>query len=86
MSAPLAVKMRAFAVDHARGAELISAADRLDEAIKAIGGDVRSFMGAYARARRLFAECGGEPLISEASVKVGAALISFLQSNAKGLR
>ena len=65
----LSQKMRRLAdAGHDRAAELREKADAFDRVAKGFYGepqtvDVRSFMGAWARARRCWSECSGEPLI-----------------------
>lgn len=66
MATPLSEKMRALADSgHARAAELRAAADEFD-AKTAAGhslGSAKSMLGAWARARKLWCECTGEPLV-----------------------
>lgn len=63
----LAKKMRALAATgHPRAAELIEKADAFDKAINDSNTPVvtaRSVVGRWARARRVWSECSGEPLI-----------------------
>jgi hypothetical protein len=62
-------KMRALAANgHVRATELIAKADEFEKKAQGFCSDpqtcdVKSFMGAWARARRLWCECSGEPLI-----------------------
>lgn len=60
-------KMRALAVPgHPRRADLVAAADAFDQATNAAyagTGPVPKMVGAWARARRIYCECTGEPLI-----------------------
>lgn len=58
---PLGRQMRVLAVDHPRGEELRVAADALDTAVS--GTNMKKTLGAWARARRIYCECTGEPLI-----------------------
>ncbi|HQU12564.1 MAG TPA: hypothetical protein PLV07_13385 [Acidiphilium sp.] len=65
----LSDKMRALAeTGHPRGGELREKADAFDVAAKGFYSapqtvNVKSFMGAWARARRLWCDCTEEPLI-----------------------
>jgi hypothetical protein len=65
----LSDKMRALAeTGHPRGGELREKADAFDVAANGFWGEpqtvpVKSFLGAWARARRLWSECSGEPLV-----------------------
>lgn len=62
-------KMRRLADDgHARAAELREKADDLETKAEGYYSDTptveaKSFLGAWARARRCWSECSGEPLI-----------------------
>jgi hypothetical protein len=62
-------KMRALASKgHPRADELRAKADEFETKAKGFYAtpqacDVKSFMGAWARARKLFSDCSGEPLI-----------------------
>lgn len=62
-------KMRALADrGHPRAAELRAKADEFEAKTRGFHADpqtcdVKSFMGAWARARRLWSECSGESLI-----------------------
>lgn len=62
-------KMRALAAsDHARAAELVSLADEFEQNVKGFYSeprtcDLKKFLGSWARARRFWSECSGEPLI-----------------------
>lgn len=59
----LADRMRALADSgHARADELRQRADEF-EAVADYSKGARSLLGAWARARRLWCECTGEPLI-----------------------
>lgn len=63
---PLFEKMEALADrGHPRGDELRERAKALRAAAKgfANGGGVKPMLGAWARARRVWCECTGEPLI-----------------------
>lgn len=56
-----------LAAEHARGDEMRTAASALRDATAGYFAepqtvDVRRFMGAYARARRIWCECTGGPL------------------------
>lgn len=66
-SKPLAARMRALAdAGHPRAAELRERATDLDQAVKAASAaspEVRALLGAWARARRLWCETTGEPLV-----------------------
>lgn len=63
MATPLSEKMRAIADrGHARASELREMADKFDVACGASLRDAR-FLGAWARARKLWCECIGEPLV-----------------------
>lgn len=65
----LSIKMHALAdADHARGAELKSLACAFDQATAGYWAEpqtvsVAKFMGAFARARRLWCDITGEPLV-----------------------
>ena len=64
----LADKMRAAAPGHLRETELIEKADAFDAASDGFYAEpqtvpVKSFLGAWARARKLWSEVSGEPLI-----------------------
>jgi hypothetical protein len=60
----LSIKMRALAAQgHERAAELREKADAFDAATSADPFDARRMLGCWARARRLWSECSGEPLI-----------------------
>lgn len=65
----LSEKMHALAdKGHARADELRTKADAFDAATKGFYSDpqtvdVKKFMGAYARARRVWCEITGEPLV-----------------------
>lgn len=68
--AKLYEKMRALASSgHPRAAELIEKAADLEAGVNGYFGDVPptinapSFLGRYARARILWCECSGEPLV-----------------------
>ena len=69
MTDSLSDKMRALAASHPCGAELKANADEFDEKTKAhysAGANretAKRMLGAWARARRLWSECTGEPLI-----------------------
>lgn len=62
-------KMRALAGEgHAQAAELTDKADALEEATRGFYGepqtvDVKRFIGCWARARRLWCDVSGDPLI-----------------------
>ena len=62
-------KMRALAeAGHPRAAELREKADAFQSAAEGLYAepqtvDVKTFMGCWARARRLWSECSGDPLI-----------------------
>lgn len=62
-------KMRALAATgHPRSAELVEKADEFESKAKLFYSnpahcDVRSFIGAWARARKLWCEITGEPMI-----------------------
>jgi hypothetical protein len=62
-------KMRALAdTGHPKAGELREKADAFEAAAKGFYSDpqtvpVQKFMGAWARARRLYSECSGEPLV-----------------------
>lgn len=62
-------KMRRLADEgHERAEELRAKATEFDEKTAGYYGDpqtvsVKSFMGAFARARRLWCDCTGEPLV-----------------------
>lgn len=61
-------KMRALAESHPRGAELKEKADKLEAATTGFYSepqtvDVKRFIGSWARARRLWCDITGEPLI-----------------------
>lgn len=66
---PLAEKMRALAATgHPSAAELNEKADAFDAATQGYYGDPQTvtapkFLGCYARARRLWCDCSGEPLV-----------------------
>lgn len=68
-SCDLSEKMRMLAQDgHPKAAELIEKANAFDAAARGFYGDpqtvtIQSFMGAWARARKLWCECTGESLI-----------------------
>lgn len=65
----LSGRMHALAdAGHERAVELREKANAFDQATRGFYGepqtvDVKSFMGAFARARRLWCVCTGEPLI-----------------------
>ncbi len=65
----LSSRMHALAdAGHVRAAELREKADAFDQATSGFYGepqtvDVKTFTGAFARARRLWCDCTGEPLI-----------------------
>ena len=65
----LSIKMRALADrGHPRAVELREKADAFDKATAAMSDPnvenaVKPMMGAWARARRLWSECSGEPLV-----------------------
>lgn len=62
-------KMRDLADSgHPRAAELRAKADEFERKARGFYADpqtcdVKSFMGAWARARKLWSECSGEPLV-----------------------
>lgn len=61
-------KMVALSKTHARKDELLEKAEQFDVAAKGFYAEpqtvsVKSFMGAWARARRLYCECSGESLV-----------------------
>jgi hypothetical protein len=61
-------KMRALADDHVRGDELRAKADELETKATGYYSDpptveAKSFLGAWARARRLWCDCTGDSLI-----------------------
>lgn len=66
---PLAQKMHALADSgHDRAAELRDKADAFDAAARGYYSDppmvtAKSFLGAFARARRLWSDVSGEPLV-----------------------
>lgn len=66
---PLWEKMRRLADSgHARADELRERADKLEEAGRGFYAEpqmvhVKSFIGAWARARRVWSECSGEDLV-----------------------
>ncbi|OJU22715.1 MAG: hypothetical protein BGN95_03875 [Sphingomonas sp. 66-10] len=65
----LSDKMRSLAdLDHPRAVELREKAGAFDVAATGFYAEpqtvtVKSFLGAWARARRLWSECSGEPLL-----------------------
>lgn len=64
----LSDKMRTLATGHPRGSELIELADAFDQATAGFYGepqtvDVKTFVGRWARARRVYSEVTGEPLV-----------------------
>lgn len=65
----LANKMRELSASgHERAIELTDKADELDEVTKGFYSEpqtktVQQFMGAWARARKLWCDCAGEPLV-----------------------
>lgn len=64
----LSDKMRALAEHHPRGAELIAKAKAFDDAAAGFYAepqtvDVKKFMGCWARARRVYSDVSGDPLI-----------------------
>ena len=62
LSAPsLSDKMRTLAKDHPRAFELLDKASALEAAVAQ--SNAKQILGAWARARRLWCECTGEPLI-----------------------
>lgn len=67
MDTELGNKMRALAdTGHARRRELRMFAEAFDKAVEEHGGldgDPRKLLGAWARARRVYCQCTGEPLI-----------------------
>lgn len=61
---PLAAKMHALAdARHERAADLREKADAFEAASHAVPYDVKKMVGAWARARRCWSECSGEPLL-----------------------
>lgn len=60
---PLSRKMRDLALTHPRGAELLRLAQELDDVTSGIEFNPKKTVGAWARARRCWSECSGEPLI-----------------------
>lgn len=59
----LSLKMRALAdTGHERALELRAKADDFDAAASADPWDPKKMLGAWARARRLWCDCTGEPL------------------------
>mgnify|MGYP001598744132 CR=1 FL=1 len=60
---PLADQMRKLAVTHPRRDELEAAADNLDAAASASDTPIPKLLGAWAKARRLWCEISGEPLV-----------------------
>ncbi len=64
----LVKKMRALASTHNRAQELTEKASALEEATAGFFGEpqtktVKQFLGSWARARMLWCDCTGEPLI-----------------------
>ena len=64
----LSDEMRTLARGHPRSADLIEKADAFDKAATGFYSnpqtvDVMAFLGAWARARRLFSDITGKPLI-----------------------
>ena len=61
---PLSTVMRALADDgHPRADELRQRADEFDAKV---GGETRSMLGAWARAKKLWAECTGNDVLTSA--------------------
>ena len=80
----LADKMREKAKGHPRSAELMATALALDEAVNAAYGvdgppkdAFKKFIGAWARARLLWRDVTGEPLIEEGRLEVGVRLLTL---------
>ncbi len=69
MSSALFVNMRDLAAaGHPRADELRAKADEFEEAVSGFYAQpqtvsARSFCGAWARARKLYSECSGKPLV-----------------------
>ncbi len=68
LQAPLHERMRKLAPVHPRGAELTAAADTLEKALAPADEadterNIKRMLGCWARARRLWHECTGEPLV-----------------------
>lgn len=69
MQTPLGAKMARLAAEgHERAADLREKADAFEAAASGYYGDpqtvgVKTFLGCYARARTLWCECSGEPLV-----------------------
>lgn len=61
--ADLAERMRKLAETHPRKDELIATADALDAATVATPPVVPNIVAAWARARKLWCDCTGEPLL-----------------------
>lgn len=58
---PLSTKMKNLARSgHPRSAELLEAANQLESCVD---GPTRVLLGAWAKARRIWSECSGEPLV-----------------------
>lgn len=61
MDEALIVKMRTLAKNHPRKEELTSSADQLESALAEF--KIPNVVGAWAKARKLYCEITGEPLI-----------------------
>lgn len=60
----LAPRMRALADSgHPRAAELRERADKLDASVAAEPFDAKKMLGSWAKARLLWRDCTGEPLV-----------------------
>jgi hypothetical protein len=76
---PLIERMRAKALEgHPRAKELNGCADKLERTVA--GGDARAIVGAWARAKRLWMECTGEPLVPQAVTDASVRLLQVLDA------
>lgn len=76
-------RMRRLAVTHPRKDELLAVAGEFEKAARGFYGDpqtvdAKKFVGTWARAKRLWCECTGEPIVSKAVSEAGARLMKVL--------
>lgn len=81
---PLSPKLRSLAASgHPRADELLKAAEEMDAKEVGYFADpqtvpVASMLGAWARAKRLWSECSGEPLVPKAIIDTSVRLAEVL--------